>query len=376
MARHGPGHRHAHANANANAPPVANAYGNVPVIAADPNKCMVHANADAEARCGTCQRPLCSTCIAYENEGAFACGACEYRYQSAGTTRIATSLVLAAIVFASLIGVAVAQVRLTHQPGWWALAVAGVVVLIGLPLATWILRPEYAPRARVDVSRLNEGPSALGSPYRVPGRSRARVLARALVPAPPLSGKGTAAALGACMLITALAVPFALHQPSWVDFEAVIGGFWIATTATLAYVLYRGSVSDDYAMHSPRMWFKGGGGSSGGSSWWSNIGSIGDVGDAEGCAGAIIGVIAFIAATIVLIALAWLFVELLLPLMLYVSYTLLCGAIRHVSNDRHGCENKLPRAMAYATLWSTVYLAPFAAVTWAAHAYLRVKHGK
>ncbi len=340
---------------------------------ANDERCAMHGGADAEARCVTCGRPLCSSCTAFESDDALACGACENTHRSAGTTRIATAMVFASVVFLSSIGVALAQWRLTHQAVWWSVAAGGVAVLFAFPLATWALRPEYKPRSRIDVRRIEEGPSALGGgPYRVPAPPRRRLVARALAPA-PLSGKGTAAVLGAAMLLTALTVPFAIHQPSWIDFEVVLGGFWVATTGTLAFVLYRGTVSDDYAAKSPRSWFGGNG-----PSWLSGVGDIGsglgDIGG-EGCAGAIAGIFIAIIAAVLFFVLAWIFVELLLPAMLFVTYTLLCGAIRHVTNDRHGCENKLGRSLAYGALWATAYLAPLGAVTWAVHAFLRAKHG-
>ena len=52
---------------------------------------------------------------------------------------------------------------------------------------------------------------------------------------------------------------------------------------------------------------------------------------------------------------AQLVVELLFPAAFLFSYWLVLKAIARVTNDRHGCDGKLGRAVAYGALWATIY---------------------
>src|SRR5438105_434782 len=72
---------------------------------------------------------------------------------------------------------------------------------------------------------------------------------------PRLSGKATAACLVAFFLATALLIPTVLRLPPWINFEIVLGIWWLTWWIVLAVLLYRSQrVSDDHALAEPRNW--------------------------------------------------------------------------------------------------------------------------
>jgi hypothetical protein len=73
----------------------------------------------------------------------------------------------------------------------------------------------------------------------------------------------------------------------------------------------------------------------------------------------------------VALGVAWVFVELAMPLAFLLSYWLFMRAIGRVANDRHGCEHDLAKALGWGALWATIYVLPVAALTWALHALHR-----
>lgn len=206
------------------------------------------------------------------------------------------------------------------------------------------------------------------TPERTPRRKSA--LARA-VSIPMVSGKSSAAILALCFVLTAvLVVPLARKFPPWVDFEIVVGLWWVVWAVALAILLHGGHrITDDHVMGQPRNWLAGLGGgdksekkqaSSDGWPWWLWL----DFGEAgEGCLIAIGIVLAVIVAFIGI----WLLVEVVIPALAFVTYFLIRGMLARVANDQHGAESSWPRAIFWGALWATVYTVPLAFLVWLVH---------
>ncbi|HVK73712.1 MAG TPA: hypothetical protein VM734_10340 [Kofleriaceae bacterium] len=91
--------------------------------------------------------------------------------------------------------------------------------------------------------------------------------------------------------------------------------------------------------------------SGGGSSWdFPDLGGL----DGEG--------VLILIGVVIALALGWAVVELLAPALLVCTYALVVGALRRVANDRHACEGRLARSIAWGAVWATIYTAPLAAV--------------
>jgi hypothetical protein len=69
----------------------------------------------------------------------------------------------------------------------------------------------------------------------------------------------------------------------------------------------------------------------------------------------------------VAVAASWLFVELIFPALFFVVYVLVRSALARVTNDEHACTGQLARAAGWALVWSSVYTAPLALVSYAFH---------
>src|SRR5258707_11965459 len=91
------------------------------------------------------------------------------------------------------------------------------------------------------------------APSDAPPRSRQSLTGRFRLPM--VSGKASAAAMLACLALTALLIPMALRLDPWLDAEIVLAGWWVVWTVGLAYLLFTGQrVSDDHQLASPRNW--------------------------------------------------------------------------------------------------------------------------
>ena len=159
------------------------------------------------------------------------------------------------------------------------------------------------------------------------------------------------------MALIAGTVPTVLTLPRWIEWELVMGGWWLVWTGIFSVLLFRGwRVADDLPDLS-----KGKNDSSGsGKGILEGLGSLGDPGcvDPEGCAVAIL----FLIALGVALLLSWLLVELVLPVVIAAAYWLMLRALSRVANDHHDCEGHLGRAVGWAALWALVYTAPLAVV--------------
>jgi hypothetical protein len=187
---------------------------------------------------------------------------------------------------------------------------------------------------------------------------------------PLVSGATSAVVLFACLLIAGGIVYLAgagMHLQPWIRFELVMVVWWLIWAAALARVLYQGvRVSDDMVQHRPRSWFGGGQRKRSGSGRWYDwlaIGDLGPVGEIEGCAWAI----AIVLAVVVIVLLAWLLVEVIVPLLAFLFYAMIRGMLARVANDDHGCTGRWQRAALWGGLWATVYTAPLALLVWVIH---------
>jgi hypothetical protein len=198
--------------------------------------------------------------------------------------------------------------------------------------------------------------------------------------APPLSGRLTALALMLCFVFTALAAPFAMHLPKWLEAEIVLGVWWVVWAIALSVILYRGTrVSDDHRFSpSISLGDLGGGGrtkrsssSSSGTGFFDGLSGVGDLADGgEGCL-YVIGALLLAGAALLV---AWLLVELIVPTLFTLAYLLLIRALQVVTNDRHGCKGIPVRSAGYGSLWATIYILPLVVVVLIVHAVAR-KHG-
>jgi hypothetical protein len=83
----------------------------------------------------------------------------------------------------------------------------------------------------------------------------------------------------------------------------------------------------------------------------------------EGCA----WLLALVLAIGVILILAWLLVEIIVPVLAFVFYAMIRGMLARIANDDHGCTNHLARAIGWGGLWATVYTAPLALLVWVIH---------
>jgi hypothetical protein len=178
-----------------------------------------------------------------------------------------------------------------------------------------------------------------------------------------LSGKAAAAWLVVCLGLTAVLIPMALRLPLWIDFEIVLGVWWVVWFAVLSVFLHRGlRVADDHALGQPRNWFSGWfsrdhqSESSGG--WWDGF-----------FWGWLIGeeVVFLIIAVVVLLGGIWLLFEVAIPVLLFLLYFVARGMLARVVNDRHHCRGNLGRSIAWGLTWATVYTLPLAGAVWFIH---------
>jgi hypothetical protein len=182
-----------------------------------------------------------------------------------------------------------------------------------------------------------------------------------------LSGKAAAAWLVVCLL-TAVLIPMALRLPRWLEFEIVLGVWWVVWFGVLTTFLYQGlRVADDHALPQPRSWFSGwfapdrgktGKRSASTGSWWGDFLSGWFIGDE---------LIFLLIAAVVLVGGIWLAFEVAIPVLLFLLYFIARGMLAGVANDRHRCRGNLGRSVAWGFLWATAYTLPLAAAVWFVH---------
>lgn len=197
--------------------------------------------------------------------------------------------------------------------------------------------------------------------------------------APETSAQGTAWIVCVAVLLSALSFPMAFQLPMFVEVELVILVTYLLVAATLTRILYRGTVlEDDHVFIAPQSpladvdpkaearpsmlerYMPGG-----------NTDPSGcEPACASGCEeGAFVGIVIIVAmvAVFLLLSLAWVVVEIALPLVFVLAYELVLAAVRHASRDKHDCRGKLAPSLLYGASYAALYLAPVAIATWLLH---------
>jgi lysylphosphatidylglycerol synthetase-like protein (DUF2156 family) len=205
---------------------------------------------------------------------------------------------------------------------------------------------------------------------------RAQVRRMVLAVSPRISGKATALVVVLSLVAAAVLVPASVRLPRWIEAELVIGLWWLVMAVTLVVLLYRGfRLKDDLVYFMP--WDRPASEKNEGpapgparkrSSGWS-AGSGCDPGfDCSGADGeGVIGVVVVGLALVVAFGAAWLVVEIAMPLVFFLMYSLLMRAIRRAARDQRGCEGELSRSLGWGVIWATIYVVPIALLTWGAH---------
>ncbi len=190
---------------------------------------------------------------------------------------------------------------------------------------------------------------------------------------PRLSGRAGAAWLIVCLLLPAFLIPAAVRLPIWIDFEIVLGIWWLVWLLVLARLLYTGQrVTDDHALQAPRSWFGARGDaakkpprqSASGGGWLDGLNwGGGSAFDGEAFA---IGCL-IVVGLILLVGAVWFLVEIAVPVIAFLLYGVVRGMLARVVNDRHHCHGRVGRSLAWGGLWATVYIAPLALAVWFIH---------
>lgn len=171
---------------------------------------------------------------------------------------------------------------------------------------------------------------------------------------PSMSGKLTALLLIACLAVAATVLPLAAHLPHWIEFELVLGIWWVVWWIILGWVLFhRIEVEDDAEM-------PGGG--------WAtrHLGELYPAADGVGCLSSLacgeIGLVIWVG--LLLLLGLWLIVELLIPGIAFLLYLAVRAMLRQAARWHERCEGNPGASMFWAAAWSTVYLSPIGLVIW------------
>jgi hypothetical protein len=227
---------------------------------------------------------------------------------------------------------------------WWMFG----VLALTMAFVAWRLHHRLKGRALAGVVPRAERAEPGDTTKRA---SAARRLARGI--APPISGSLAALTVGATLILTASAFPVVLDLPAWIELEAIFAAWWVVWTTTFVMLLYRGwRIARDLTSEAEPFIPRRGGDGSSSSPDLSGL-------DFEGILLLLAIFLAFVAA--------WIVAELVVPLFLLVVYGLLVRGLRRVSGDRHECEGRALRSLAWGAAWATLYTAPLAALTWLVH---------
>jgi hypothetical protein len=319
--------------------------------------CARHAGVSAASSCSRCSTALCDACLPFLVDERLACARCAGAASREGRPRweLAGAFLLA--------GTGILWSLCTSREyGYLALA---AVALLGV--AGWLVWPRGTKRA-VKSRALEPGGietviDAGAGPYRG-GEIRVRLPGER-----PVSGRSTALLLVGTFSATALALPFSLHLPRWAELEVVLASWGAAFLAVLVAILYRGQpVADDHRL-ALGLGDSAKSTASRGGRWILEIASGGA--DPEGCVGGfLLTLLLFVS-----LAAAWLLVELLVPVLFFLAYTILAKAIARAANDTHDCRGHFGRSLAWGLVWTSAYFVPFAFFVWMAHILVRARAG-
>ena len=324
-------------------------------------RCRAHADRAAVARCASCRAQLCGECFRFTIDARPSCASCAYE----ASTRRSRRLSLAAVSLGLSAGLgtwAYSRFELWNEPAaviaaiLTALVIAGVVAWTGLresPPDVSLHEADEPVRTVLDTAPAGAGPY----------RAAARRVVQAI--SPRLSARTTGLVMLGAFALAALLVPGALHQPRWIEAELVLLAWWAIVAGTLSTLLYRGfRLKDDYAHFVPWAPKRARAKKSAGGSSPFDLGDLSGCGDAgEGCIGAVLAIVIVFVA----LGVAWLVVELVLPVAFLLAYSLFLRAIARVANDEHGCEGSPSRALLWGLAWASLYVGPLALLVWLAH---------
>jgi hypothetical protein len=335
----------------------------------EPRKCKDHAGTPAVARCSSCNRAMCGTCLRFSINERPACVRCAYEASTRPQRRLSL-----AVVFPSF--AAGAGFWLVRRYDLWpdqaaSLAFAAVVVLLIAGLVGSTARSargkEVRYREEEEEPQYVEDPmQGAGNPYRAGAR---RVL---LAVSPRVSGKLTALVVLASLVGASILVPASVRLPRWIEAEMVLGLWWLVMAVTLVVLLYRGfRLNDDLVVFMP--WDRPQASKRGGATTEKSSMSLDGCGGltGDGCSG-LDGegaVVALVVGLVLVVALgaAWVMVEVAMPLVFLLMYSLLMRAIRRAARDRRGCAGDIGKSLASGLFWATLYILPLAGLAYAAH---------
>jgi hypothetical protein len=161
---------------------------------------------------------------------------------------------------------------------------------------------------------------------------------------PPVSAKILVGIVLLCLILSALAIPLLLKLPAWLEVEAVIVSWFLVWWTVLAALLFRGwTIADDY---DPRV--KSTDRDESLTDWILALDFT------EGLAGFVVSVI----LAVVFGFLSYLLVELALPSVALLAYSIVLKMLRSAAHDRHGCEGNFVYAILYGGLWAGLYTLP------------------
>jgi|GEM_PF-3454982 len=245
----------------------------------------------------------------------------------------------------------------------------GVAVLVLGALLSLGRGGERAPLAQVRSSLPNDDAAPPLDPRAMhPYRPTSPAAAAGAVTRGRISTRATLATLLGCMVFTALALPFALHFPRWIELEGVLTAWWLAWAVVLGVLAYRGRPLDasmDLAVRAP--WEGAASEASSGPEVpsrfrlrWADVFDVASV-DGEGCLFAlalmVVVAIAFVAAFFV--------VELVAPVVFFVAYVGVARAMRRALTAGH--RGSAGASAAHGVVWASLYVMPLMAVVAAAH---------
>lgn len=306
--------------------------------------CANHPRREAVTRCASCRRRLCGDCWLRDVDGEPWCESCIFHLTSkGGNVALGVAFFLTASTFCWL------GSRLDLLPErLWAAA-----FLLSVPAAFLIARGEPPAKGRaIERRKSDEVPPAPernprgAHPYRVALRRASTVVAL------PVSGAKTTALVALSMALVGLSLPQALRLPPVAELELVVLGWWLLWGITGTFLLHRGfRVADDHVLRKPRPpWFMLGG------TTWERQERLD-----KSCLGCSVAApILPLSVLVLAFAAAWLVVEVVLPVLFFLTYFSVRAGLSAVANDDHDCAGHVPRALAWGFIWSTVFAFPLA----------------
>ncbi|MFN8632082.1 MAG: hypothetical protein U0838_17705 [Chloroflexota bacterium] len=181
-------------------------------------------------------------------------------------------------------------------------------------------------------------------------------------PPEPVSGRGTALAIGAVLLLAAVAIPLLLHRAAWLEAEAIFAAWFAIWTAALWWFGYHGRpIERDWPDYAP-LWGGDGKGERGNSTAWPALDAL-DLGGLDLGEGIGAIVLVLIVALIGVFVIGW-----LIPLLAVVLFTVMRALLGQSGRFAERVRGRVLASLAVAVGWAAIYTAPLAVAVWALHA--------